>query len=121
MNVTLVPQQNVLSASELVSVGVGKARTVLVIPVDVAWHPLAFVTITSTICPLVSVLVVYVADTPLCTLVPFTLKLKLVPPPPVNVTLVPEQNVLSASELVSVGVGNKLTVFVIPDDVAVQP
>ena len=43
------------------------------------------------------------------------------PPPAVNVTLVPAQNVLSASELVSVGVGNGLTVFVIADDVAVHP
>jgi hypothetical protein len=75
VNVTLVPMQNVLSASELVSVGVGSARTVLVIPVDVAEHPFAFVTITSTIWPVVSVLVVYVADAPFCTLALLTLKL----------------------------------------------
>ena len=66
-------------------------------------------------------LVVYVADDPLCTLVPPTLKLKFVPPVAVNVTLVPRQNTLSASELVSVGVGNVLTVFVIADDMAIQP
>ena len=49
MNVTLVPVQNVLSASELVKVGVGSALTVFVIPDDVAIHPFALVTITSTI------------------------------------------------------------------------
>ena len=67
--------QNVLSASELVSVGVGNELTVFVIPADVAEHPFEFVTITSTVCPLVSVLVVYAVDVPVCTLDPPTLKL----------------------------------------------
>jgi hypothetical protein len=37
---------------------------------------------------------------------PPALKLKPVPPPAVNIMLDPVQNILSASELVSVGVGN---------------
>jgi hypothetical protein len=65
VNVTLVPEQKVLSASELVNVGVGNELTVFIIPVEVAVHPLAFVTITSTNWPLVNVLVVYVVDAPL--------------------------------------------------------
>jgi len=71
----LDPEQNTLSASELVIVGVGNARTVFVIVDEVAVHPLEFVTITSTICPFVRVLVVNVEEPPDCTLVPFTLKL----------------------------------------------
>ena len=54
----LVPAQKTLSASELVSVGVGVGLTVFVIGPAVAMHPLAFVTITFTACPLVKVLVV---------------------------------------------------------------
>ena len=50
-----------------------------------------------------------------------TLKLNLVPPPAVNVTLVPAHNILSASELVRVGTGSALTVFVIAAEVAVHP
>ena len=90
----LVPEQNVLSGSELVSVGVGKAWTVLVIPEEVAEHPLEFVTITSTIWPLVSDVVINVFEVLFWMLVPFILKLKLVPPPAVNVTDVPEQKIL---------------------------
>ena len=56
-----------------------------------------------------------------CILTPATLKLKLVPPPAVKVTLVPAQKMLSASELVNVGVGIGLTVFVIFDEVAEHP
>ena len=55
---TEVPAQKVLSASLLDKVGVGKALTVFVIPALVAVHPAALVTITSTICPLVNVVVV---------------------------------------------------------------
>ena len=58
VKVTEVPAQKVLSASLLDKVGVGKAFTVLVIPVLVAVHPAALVTITSTICPLVKAEVV---------------------------------------------------------------
>ena len=45
------------------------------IPDDVAEHPFSPVTITSTICPFVSVLVVKVFDAPFCLLTPPTLKL----------------------------------------------
>ena len=100
-----MPEQNVLSGSELVSVGAGKAWTVLVIAEEVAEHPLEFVTITSTIWPLVSDVVINVFEVLFWILVPFILKLKLVPPPAVNVTDVPEQKILSASELESVGNG----------------
>jgi hypothetical protein len=54
---------------------VGKGFTKFCITDEVAVHPLAFVTITSTPCPLINVLVVYVADVPFCTPVPPTLKL----------------------------------------------
>jgi hypothetical protein len=64
VNVTLVPIQNVLSASELVNVGVGNELTVLFIPADVAEHPFELVTTTSTPCPFRRVLVVYVDDDP---------------------------------------------------------
>jgi len=101
----LVPEQNVLSGSELESVGAGKAWTVLVIPEEVAEQPLEFVTITSTIWPLVRDVVINVFEVLFWMLVPFILKLKLVPPPAVNVTDVPEQKILSASELKSVGDG----------------
>jgi hypothetical protein len=110
--VTLVPPQKVLSASELVRTGVGKILTVLTIFVEVALQPLELVTITSTDCPLVNVVVVKVVDALFCTLKPSTLKLKLVPPPAVKVTLVPAQNILSASELVSTGTGKSFTITI---------
>jgi hypothetical protein len=62
-------------ATELVRVGTGRAFTVLVIPAEVAVHPRALVTITSTICPFVRVVVVKVARTPFWMLTPATLKL----------------------------------------------
>ena len=43
------------------------------------------------------------------------------PPPAVNVTLVPKQKILSASELVRVGTGKAITVNVAAFDVAVLP
>jgi hypothetical protein len=49
--------------------------TVTTIVEEVLLQPAALVTMTSTIWPLVSVVVVYVVDAPFCTLVPFTLKL----------------------------------------------
>jgi hypothetical protein len=61
--------------SELVSVGTGRGLTVLVISEEVDEHPLASVTVTETLCPLVSVLVVNAGEEPLCTLVPLILKL----------------------------------------------
>jgi hypothetical protein len=54
---------------------VGKGFTKFCITEDVAVHPFEFVTITSTPCPFINVLLVYVADAPFCTLVPPTLKL----------------------------------------------
>ena len=108
----LVPEQNVLSGSGLESVGAGKVYTVLVIAEEVAKHPLEFVTITSTIWPLVSDVVINVFEVLFWTLVPFILKLKLVPPPAVNVTDVPEQKILSASELESVGEGRAYIVTI---------
>jgi hypothetical protein len=53
-----------LSGSELVSVGVGRALTVLKIEDEVAEQPFELVTITSTTWPFVSELVVYVAVVP---------------------------------------------------------
>jgi hypothetical protein len=50
----VAPEQNILLASELISVGDGKGLTVLDIPADVATHPFEFVTTTSTTCPFVS-------------------------------------------------------------------
>ena len=118
----LVPAQKMLSASELTIVGLGKGVTLLVIPAEVPVQLPAFVTMTSTICPFVNAVVVYKTDAPLCTLTPSTLKLKFVPPPPaVNVTLVPAQNVLSGSELESVGTGSARTVFAIPAEVVLHP
>ena len=58
-----------------VAVATGKAKTVLVIPAESTVQPPVPVTITSTIIPLVSVVVVYVVDIPFCTLVPLILKL----------------------------------------------
>ena len=60
----LVPAQKILSASELIRVGVGVWFTVFVIAAEGAVHPLVLVTITLTACPLVSVFVVYVAEIP---------------------------------------------------------
>src|SRR5664279_2057807 len=102
----LVPAQKILSASELVRVGVGVGFTVFVIAAEGVVHPFAFVTITFTACPLVREVVVKVVNAPFCTLTPPTLKSNVVPPPAVNVILVPAQKMLSASELVSVGTGN---------------
>jgi hypothetical protein len=52
VKVTLVPAQNVLSASEELNETTGKALTVLVIPDVVAVQPAAFVAVQVTICPL---------------------------------------------------------------------
>jgi hypothetical protein len=106
VKVTLVPVQKILFASELVSVGTGKAFTVLVIPAEVDEQLLASVTITLTTCPFVKELVVYVDEAPFCTLIPPTLKLYKTPPEPVKVTEEPAQNELSASELESPAAGN---------------
>ena len=64
MNVTLVPVQKTLSASELMRVGLGRGVTILDIPAEVPEQLPAFVTITSTICPFVSEVVVYVIEAP---------------------------------------------------------
>jgi hypothetical protein len=75
VKVTEVPAQNVLSGSELVSVGVGRGFTVFMMLAEVAVHPAPVVTKTSTACPFVSVVVVNVFEAPDCTEEPATLKL----------------------------------------------
>ena len=74
MNITLVPAQKILSASELVRVGVGTGFTVFVMLSEVAEHPLALLTTTLTTWPFVSKLVVYVVKAPFCWLIPPILK-----------------------------------------------
>jgi hypothetical protein len=75
VKVTEVPAQNVLSGSELVSVGEGRGFTVFIMLADVAVHPAAVVTTTSTACPFVRVVVANVFKAPDCTEDPATLKL----------------------------------------------
>jgi hypothetical protein len=68
------PEQNILSGSELVIEAVGSGLTTFVIGAETPEHPFEFTAITSTVWPFVRALVVYVFDTPLCTLLPLTLK-----------------------------------------------
>jgi hypothetical protein len=132
VKVTLVPAQMMLSASLelMVMVGVTKALTVLVIPVEVAVVGLAQVAfevntqVTTSL--FARVVVVKVAAVAVLTLLPliFHWYAGVVPPLvmlAVKVTLAPAQMVLSASLelMVMVGVTKALTVLVMPVEVAV--